>query len=154
MAKGLTNGWITTWLDAQHRQEVIAQQARRLTAPHVVAAMAATGQTPTRPHPILRLATAGVAMAIVVVAGPAAVQGRAGRNQVRSYRTRPPKCSHSRQYAKPLRREQQHSLIYVTYSCATRGMTGREQQNNCTTCSKLLVSKSGLVKKILVSAFP
>ena len=32
-------------------------------------------------------------------------------------------------------------------------LTGREQQSNCTTSSKLLVSKSGSVKKILVLVF-
>lgn len=93
MAKGLTNSRITTWLDAQHQQEVIAQQALRRTAPHVVVAMAVTGQAPTRPHPTLRLVAAGVAMAMLV-AGLAAAQGRVGRKQVRPCRTRLLKCSH------------------------------------------------------------
>ena len=93
MAKGLTNSRITTWLDAQHQQEVIAQQARQRTAPHVVATMAVTGQTPTRPHPTLRLLAAGVAMAMLVP-GLAAVQGRAGRKQVRPFRIRLLKYSH------------------------------------------------------------
>lgn len=52
--EGLTDGRITTWLDAQHHQEAIAQQARQRTAPHAAAAMAVTVQTPIRPHPTPR----------------------------------------------------------------------------------------------------
>ena len=72
-----TNRRITTWLDAQHQYTVIAQRAVErpaLYAVAVTAVMAATGRTRTR----LTLRN-GAASA----AGPAAAQGRAGREQVR-----------------------------------------------------------------------
>ena len=60
-----------------------------------MAVIAATGRTRTRPT--LRREAAGAARA--ASAGPAAAEGRAGREPVRPCHTRLPKCGHSRRSA-------------------------------------------------------
>ena len=82
--RAIANGRITTWLDAQHQYTAIAQRAVQRPALHAVAAMAATAATGrTRPRPTPRRGAAA--------AGPAAAQGRAGREQVRPLCTRLPR---------------------------------------------------------------
>jgi len=149
----ITNGRIATCLTAQHQYAAIARRARQRPAPHVVAALAATGHTRPRPtpHPTPRRRATGAAGA--AGAGPAAAEGRDGHEQVRPCHTRLPKCSHSRQSAKPLRREQLSNLTCVTSSCATRGTTGRGQPKSCTVCSWRLVSKFGSARRTLASAY-
>ena len=68
----------------------IAQRVRQRTAPHVLAALAATVHTHIRltPHPPTRRETALVAGATV----PAEATDRAGREQVRSFCTRLLRC--------------------------------------------------------------
>ena len=148
LERAITNGRITTWLDVQHHHEAIAQRAVQPTALHAVAAhdrTVATGRTRPTPH-------RGAAGAAVAAAGPAAVQGRDGRERVRLSRTRLLKFSHSRQSARPLRREQRSNLTFATSSCATHGTTGRGQPKSCTICSWRRVSKFGSAKKTLASA--
>lgn len=94
-------GWchrIKLWLDAQHQLMAIAQRAVQRPAPHVVAVLAATGRIRIRPiriSPTLRRRAAAVAGAAgAVAAGPAAAQGRGGRDPVRLSRTHWPKSSH------------------------------------------------------------
>ena len=129
----------------------IAQRVVERPALYAVAAVAATAATgPTRPRPSLRRREAGAA-GTAAAGRLAAAQGRAGRQLVRPWYTRLPKCSHSRQSAKALRREQRSNLTFVTSSCATRGTTGRGQPKSCTICSWRLVSKFGSARKILAS---
>ena len=150
--RSTTNGSITTWLHAQPQYADIGQRPRSRPALHavtaVVPAMAVTARrTPHR-------AAAGLAIAAVAaaVAGQAAVQGRAGRKRIRPCRTRLPRCNHSRQSAKPLRRGLRSNLIFETSSCATRGTTGRGQPKSCTNCSWRLVSKFGSARRTWASA--
>lgn len=71
------NRRITTWLDAQHQYTAIAQRADERPALHAVAVIAAMAATVlTRTRPTLRHGA-------VSAAGPVAAQGRAGREQVR-----------------------------------------------------------------------
>jgi len=85
--RAITNGRITTWLDAQHQYAAIEQRAVQRPALYAVAAMAATAATAatgrTRPRPTPRRGAAA--------AGTAAAQGRAGREQVHPWCTRLPR---------------------------------------------------------------
>ena len=95
--------------------------------------MAATAATSrTRPRPTPRRGAAGAAGA--AAAGPAAAQGRAGREPVRPWRTRLPRCGHSRQSA-TASRSARPSLTFGTSFSATRGTTGRGPPRSCTICS-------------------
>ena len=80
---------------------VIAQRAAERLALHAVVAAAtvATGRPPT--HPTLRREAVVV---VVAAAGQAVAQDRTGREPDRPFRTRLPKCWHSRQSVKALRR--------------------------------------------------
>lgn len=153
LERAIAKGRITTWLDAQHQYADIVQRPQLRPAPLAVTAVATAMAATARPTP--RRAAAGPAIAAAVeavVAGPAAVQGRAGRERVRPCRTRLPKFSHSRQSAKPLRLEQRSNPTFVTSSCATRGTTGRGQPKSCTIYSWRLVSKFGSARRTLASA--
>lgn len=92
------------WQDARHQYVDTARQRRRRPVLHVVAAATATAVATARPTP-RRAAEEVATAAAAVLAGPVAEQGRAGREPVRPSRTRLPKCSHSRQFANPLRRQ-------------------------------------------------
>lgn len=141
------------WLNAQHQYvDITLRQPRRLALHAVPAVSAATvvtaAATPRRSAAVVATAAA----VAVAAAGPAAVQGRAGRARARQCRIRLLKCSHSRQSAKLLKREQRSNLTFVTSSCVTRGTTGRGQPKNCTIRSCRLVSKFGSARRILASA--
>lgn len=90
LERAIANRRNTTWLDVQHQYLVIAQRVPQRPALHALAAMAAvavtaaTGRTHRRP----------TRRRAAVVVDPAAVQGHAGRELVRQFRTRWPKCSH------------------------------------------------------------
>ncbi len=132
LERAITSGRITTWLDAQRQYAGIAQRPESPPVRYAVIGVAATAAAMARPTP--RRAAAGPGTAAGAVAGPVAVPGRAGREQVRPCRTRLPRCSHSRQSAKPLRSEQRSNLTFVTSSCATHGSTGGGQPKNSTVC--------------------
>ena len=89
LEKAITNGRVTTWLDAQHQYTAIAQRAVERPALHAVAAMAATAVGPTRTRPSPRQGAAGQAGAVSL--GPVAAEGRAGREQAHPWRTRLPR---------------------------------------------------------------
>lgn len=140
-------------LNAQHRYVDITLRRRRRPALHAVPAVSAVTVVTAAATPRRSAAVVAIAAA-VAVAGPAAAQGRAGRARARLCRIRLLKCSHSRQSAKPLKREQRSNLTFVTSSCATRGTTGRGQPESCTIRSCLLVSKFGSARRTLDSASP
>lgn len=83
-----------TWPDAQLQYGAIARRVGQRPAPYAVAVLAATAVTAatgrTRPHPTPRLGAAKASEG--AVADPAAAQDRAGREQVRPWYTRLPRC--------------------------------------------------------------
>ena len=68
-----------------------------------------------------------------VAAGPVAAQGRAGREPVRPWCTRLPRCGHSRRSA-TASRTWRRCLTFGTSFSATRGTTGRGPPRSCTIC--------------------
>lgn len=89
LVKAITNGKITTCLDAQRQSTAIAQQAPERPALHVVAAMAATGLIQVHPRSTPRQEPAEVSEATSAVL--LAAEGRAGREPVRPWFTHLPK---------------------------------------------------------------
>jgi len=80
-----------TWPDAQLQYGATARRVGQRPAPYAVAVLAATAVTGrTRSHPTPRLGA--VEAPEGAVADPAAAQGRAGREQVRPWYTRLPRC--------------------------------------------------------------
>ena len=129
----------------------IAQRAVERPAPHAVAAiaaMAATGRTRTRPTP--RRGAAGAVGAASAGRG-AAAHGRAGREPVRPWCTRLPRCGHSRRSVKASRSERPYLTLGTSFS-AMRGTTGEGPPRNCTICSSHAVSRSGSVRRTSPSA--
>ena len=96
----------------------IAQRAVQRPAPHVVAALAATRRIRIRPTPRRRAAAAAGA----VSAGPAAAEGRAGREQVRPWCIRLPRCGRSRRSAKASRSED----VFLCHAWDDRGGAAKE----------------------------
>jgi hypothetical protein len=80
-----------------------------------------------RPTPRREVAGAAGAAA----AGPAAAQGRAGREPVRPWRTRLPRCGHSRRSAAASKSERA-CLSFGTSFSAMRGTTGEGSPSSCT----------------------
>lgn len=89
----LHRGLLASWLDALHQDTAIAQRAVPRIAPNVAAAEAATGRPrlirQPIPRPIPCREAPGAAGA--VSAGPAVVESRVGREQVRPWCTRLPR---------------------------------------------------------------
>lgn len=91
------------WLGAQHQYMAIAQRAVERPALHAVAppvATAATGRPRTRPRTRPTPHRGAVGAAGAASAGPAAAEGPDGREPVRLWRTRLPRCEHSRRSVK------------------------------------------------------
>jgi hypothetical protein len=107
----------------------IALRAQLQIAQHAAAAMEAIVAATATEVAIALLTRRAAEVAMVAEEVPlgAVVQGRAGRERVRLFSTRLLKFNHSHQFAKLLKREQQRNLTFAMFSCATLGMTDKDQ---------------------------
>lgn len=137
-----------TWLDVQHRYWAIAQRALQRPALHAVAVTAATGRTRPRPT-TLRRGSAGAAGAVAAV--PAAAQGRGGRDPVRPWCTRLPRCGHSRRSAAASRTERPCPTLGTSFS-VMHGTTGEGLPRSFTICSRHAVFRSDSARRTSSSA--
>lgn len=88
-------------------------------------------------------------------AGPAgaAVQGRAGHASAHPCRTRLLKLRPLRRYVRLLKHKLRPGQTFGIASSATPGMTGKDPLNNCTTCLRQRVSRSGSARRTLALAY-
>ena len=112
-------------------------------------AATATSHTHPRPTPRQRLAEAAGSAA----ADPLAAQGRAGRQPVRLWRTRLPRCGHSRQSARASRSERTCLTLGTSFS-AMRGTTEEVPPRSCTIYSCHAVSRSGSARRTSLLGTP